>query len=186
MRRNESFQDLMKRVSSGDPGAAEELISLYGDAVMRVIRTRLHRLLRRQLDSDDVGQIVWASFFAHRSLYARFESPEQLLAFLRSMAANKVIDECRRRITTKRRSRLRERGLDSAGIESMDMFVGRDHPPSAWAAVAEQLDRLTPPERRIVERRMEGETTERIAAELGVSERTVYRVLKTLARRHRP
>jgi RNA polymerase sigma factor (sigma-70 family) len=178
-----SFKSLMQEVAAGSPQAAETLVEVYGDSVLRVIRSRLNRLLRRQLDSEDIRQIVWASFFAHRSQYSRFERPEELLAFLRSMAANKVIDQCRRRIGAARRSRLRERGMDSSGIESMDSFPGRDERPSAAVAVREQLELMSPQERQIVEFRMAGETTARIAEELGVSERTVYRILQALARR---
>ena len=97
---NESFRRLMQDLEAGSPEAAEKLVQQYGDVILRVIRSRLNRLLRRQLDSEDVRQVVWASFFAHRSLYARFNAPEQLIAFLKSVAANKVIDECRRRIAT--------------------------------------------------------------------------------------
>jgi DNA-binding CsgD family transcriptional regulator len=47
----------------------------------------------------------------------------------------------------------------------------------------DQLARMSPQERRIVELRVSGETNARIAEELRVSERTVYRVLQALARR---
>ncbi len=178
-----SFKSLMQEVAAGSPKAAETLVEVYGDSVLRVIRSRLNRLLRRQMDSEDIRQIVWASFFAHRSRYAGIERPEELLAFLRSMAANKVIDQCRRRISASRHSRLRERGMDSSGIESMDTFAGRDEHPSAACAVEEQLDRMSQQERQIVELRMAGETNARIAEALGVSERTIYRILQALARR---
>jgi RNA polymerase sigma factor (sigma-70 family) len=173
----------MARLDARSPDAASELVQQYGDVILRVIRSRLNRLLRRQLDSQDLQQIVWASFFAHRDLYSRFDTPEQLLAFLRSIAANKVIDECRRRIAAARRSRLRERGLDSSGIPSLDVFVGREPSPSAAVGVRDQLAQLSPQERRIVEMRVAGESNVHIAEELRVSERTVYRVLQALARR---
>ncbi len=64
-----SFQDLIRRVRSGDDDAAAELVRRYEPAIRRVVRLRLtDARLRRVFDSMDVCQSVLGSFFVRAAM----------------------------------------------------------------------------------------------------------------------
>src|SRR5262245_33911435 len=105
------FHSLMSRVRDGDPDAATELFSNYADAVRKVVRRHLRQQMRRQYDSVDFEQSVWASFFLTSAENYAFLTPEDLVAFLSRLAFNKVVDATRKRLGVTRDSR-RERSLD--------------------------------------------------------------------------
>ncbi len=174
------FSQLMQRVKAGSEDAVREILDRYGDGLLRVIRRRLNQQLRSQFDSDDFYQAVWTSFFAHRDELSRFESPQDLEAFLKTVAGHKVIDQTRRRLMTKAWSTNRE--VSSSAIE-MRPPASQDPTPSTVVAFQDEVDQMPLNHQRIVELRNEGWTLEEIAAKTGVNERTVRRVLKKLADR---
>jgi DNA-directed RNA polymerase specialized sigma24 family protein len=92
-----SFAELIRRSRRGDPEAARWLVERYESAVRREVRFSLKdNSLRRVLDEADVCQSVMAQFFV--GLWAgRFEvsGPEQLIALLKTMVRNKVVDRAR-------------------------------------------------------------------------------------------
>ena len=62
-----SFQDLVDRIRAGDNEAAAELMRRYEPTVRRIARVRLGDAhLRHLLDSLDICQSVFASFFVLR------------------------------------------------------------------------------------------------------------------------
>lgn len=176
----ESFRSLLQEVEAGSEDAIRRLLEAHGGMVLRVVRARLHRLLRRQYDSEDFTQAVWASFFQHRDLLARFETVEQLSAFLKSMAANKVMLECRRRLQTQKYDRRRERAAESWGLSSLDNIRNSDPTPSDVAAARDELEQYSELERKLIGLRAAGATHEEIASEMGVHPSTVRRIMKRL------
>src|SRR5437868_13668463 len=93
-----AFRELIRRVRSGDGGAAAELVRRYEPTIRRIARVRLaDERLRRRFDSLDICQSVFASFFVRAAL-GQFEldGPEQLLAVLVSMSRRKLVDQVRR------------------------------------------------------------------------------------------
>src|SRR5262245_4115649 len=93
------FAELMQRLAAGSPDAADELYTLFGGHVRRIIRQRLGPQLRREFDSLDFLQDVWASFFAEPRV---FRLPSDLTAFLFSVARHKVTDKVRQRVRTQK------------------------------------------------------------------------------------
>lgn len=180
------FAALMQQVRSGSDEAARELLELYSAHVCRIIRRRLGRELRSKYDSDDFAQAVWASFFANREMACQFEQPEALMAFLARLASNKLIDQ-RRHLAAAKRNISRERSLDGSSLAADRTLAGDQPTPSQFAIANEQWERLTADQpshyRRILALRAGGATHQEIAAELGVSTKTVQRVLEKLARR---
>src|SRR5581483_11639550 len=106
------FDDLMRRLRDGSEDAARELLHRYGDAILRVVRRKLSRELRSKFDSVDFVQAVWASFFTGTPRQRRFDHPQALMAFLVTLAQNKVIDAVRQRMQTQKHNVNRERPLD--------------------------------------------------------------------------
>ncbi len=178
----------MNRVKNGSEDAIRELLDQYGEHIFRVIRRRLHHRMRSQFDSQDFAQAVWASFFARRDELSRFESPDDLLAFLQAVAGNKIIDECRRRLQSTKYDVGRELAIEErfpSGDESS--LPASDKTPSEIVSHQEQVDRvfneMPSHYQRLMEMRIGGATFTEIAQTMGLNERAVRRVFKRLGPR---
>jgi RNA polymerase sigma factor (sigma-70 family) len=185
--RDESeLAEFLKRIQAGDEGAARELLSRFEAEVRLVVRRQLPRLLRSRFDSLDFLQSVWGSFFRRmRSAPTEFEDSRHLVAFLARAAKNKVIDEYRRAASRKHNMH-REEPLWLDGHRVRDVPDPIDSPSEVAQAheVLVRLRELMPAERRaILELKAEGLSSKEIGARLGISERTVQRVLEELRRR---
>ncbi len=182
-----SIPDLLARIRSGDEGAARELLIRYESKVRLVVRRQLPRLLRSRFDSLDFLQSVWGSFF-HKIQTGPSDLKEEqnLIAFLAWAARNKVIDEYRRAATQKQDIRREERTGGSGHVES---HIASADTPSQLAQANETYDRLRnllPEDRRVIlELKAAGYSCKEIGDRLGLSERTVERVLEDLKRRAR-
>jgi RNA polymerase sigma-70 factor (ECF subfamily) len=148
----------------------------------------LPRLLRSRFDSLDFLQSVWGSFFRRvqgGSGPAEFEDSRHLVAFLARAAKNKVIDEYRR-AASRKQDMHREEPLWTDGNRPKDV-PGVNDSPSEVAEAREVFGRLRdllPEERRsILELKAEGLSSRDVGERLGISERTVQRVLEDLRRR---
>ncbi len=179
----DEFKDLMQRVRDGSEDAARELLDRYGEHILRVVRRKLHRELRSKFDSVDFVQAVWASFFADIPLRGSFDRPQALIAFLVTLAQNKVIEVVRQRMKTQKYNINRERPLEAAAPDAAAV-ASRDPTPSQVAIANDEWRRLLAdlPARyqRMLELLREGHTQKDIARELGVNEKTVRRVLEKL------
>ncbi len=176
----------LQRIQSGDESAARELLQRYEPEVRLVVRRQLPRLLRSRFDSLDFLQSVWGSFFRRmRDAPTDFEDSRHLVAFLARAAKNKVIDEYRRAASLKQDMH-REEPLWVDGRRPKEVADPIDS-PSELAQAREVLGRLRdflPEERRsILELKAEGLSSRDIGERLGISERTVQRVLEELRRR---
>jgi RNA polymerase sigma factor (sigma-70 family) len=176
------FTQLIERARLGDGEAVGELLSRYTSHIQRVVRAHLHRRLRARFDSQDFVQAVCASVVAHQSRLQKFERPEELIAYLGAMAANKVIDECRRCLTYEKRNLNRERSLADAG------GVRDPGPTASQAAVAREIWQTLLADQpahylQIIQLRAAGATFDEIAAEVGLSARQVRRVIRSLSER---
>jgi DNA-directed RNA polymerase specialized sigma subunit, sigma24 homolog len=89
------FHSLMDRIRTGDQDAARLLLELYGPHILRVVRRHLSEKEQSKFDSIDFVQSVWAPFFRQPDCVHSFERPQDLVAFLVSIARNKVCDEMR-------------------------------------------------------------------------------------------
>jgi len=181
------FAELMEQVRLGSAEAVQQLLSHYGEPIYRAVRRRLHRKMRAQFDSHDFVQAVWASFFSKQDLLERFERPEQLQAFLQTVAGNKVVDECRKLLLRGKRDINRLHDNENSSTENDIAPVSRDPSPSQVAVAKEQATRMTDGQpsyyQRIVDMRLDGATLEEIAASTGFSERTIRRIVKRIRRR---
>ncbi len=182
----DGLTDFLERIRSGDEGAARELLQRFEGEVRLVVRRQLPRLLRSRFDSLDFLQSVWGSFFRRmRTSPTEFEDSRHLVAFLARAAKNKVIDEYRR-AASRKHDMHREESLWGEGPRARELPDGADS-PSEVAQAHEALGRmrdLVPQEKRsILELKAEGLSSKDIGERLGISERTVQRVLEDLRRR---
>jgi RNA polymerase sigma-70 factor (ECF subfamily) len=182
----DSIRGLMARIQAGDEEAARELLNRYEAKVRLVVRRQLPKLLRSRFDSLDFLQSVWGSFF-HKIRTGPNDLHEEgnLVAFLAWAARNKVIDEYRR-AATQRQDIHRE---TSVRIEDVggNGLVKPGETPSQLAQAREMFGRLRdllPEDHRIiVEMKAAGYSSKEIGNRIGISERTVQRVLEDLRSR---
>jgi RNA polymerase sigma factor (sigma-70 family) len=181
----EELKQFLARIRAGDEDAARELLRRYEAKVRLVVRRQLPKLMRSRFDSQDFVQSIWGSFFRRiKDSPLELQDAGNLIGFLARAARNKVIDEYRRASSRKHDMRREE-----------SMWEGAEHRELADAAetaseVAEasealvQLRGLLPENRReVLELKAAGYSTAEIAERLGLSERTVRRVIEDLRRR---
>jgi len=164
-----AFQELIRRIRSGDDAAAAELVRLYEPAIRRAARIRLaDSNLRRLFDSMDISQSVFASFFVRAALgQYELDKPERLLALLVAMSRKKLADHARRQAAARRDYRRTRNNIDEA------LHAAPGSSPDQHVAARELLDefrrRLSPDERRLAEQRALGHGWDQIAADEGGS-----------------
>lgn len=179
----------LARIQAGDDQAARELLVRYEPEVRLVVRRQLPKLLRSRFDSVDFLQSVWGDFFQRvRTGPAEFEDARHLVAFLARAAKNKVIDEYRRAGSQKQDVHREEPIWNDSGRPRELPAV--DDTPSQIAVAREAYDRLldlVPEDRRqVLSLKAEGLSSREIGERLGISERTVQRVVEELRRRAEP
>lgn len=176
------FDELLASARGGCDNAAAELVDTYEPHVRRVVRRLLTREMRSKFDSADFVQAVWATFFRHRAGALRADNPEQFVCYLATIARNKLIDETRRRMETQKYNIRREARFEETHENAL--AARRRDTPSQMAIARERWIQILTDEpescREIVCMRLAGETHKAIAAKLGISKRTVQRVLKRL------
>jgi RNA polymerase sigma-70 factor (ECF subfamily) len=180
------LSEFLRRIQEGDERAACELLQRFESEVRLVVRRQLPRMLRSRFDSLDFLQSVWGSFFRRmRTAPTEFEDSRHLVAFLARAAKNKVIDEYRR-AASRKNDMHREEPLWGDGPRAKDVLDPIDSPSEVAQAkeVFGRMRELVPEERRsILEMKAEGLSSKEIGERLGISERTVQRVLEDLRRR---
>lgn len=185
MTKNETdFAALITRVQAGSEAAVHELIDAYQQPIYNVIRRRLMRRLRSRYDSTDFIQAVFKSFFTNREALCRFDTSEEMIRWLEGMAANKVIDACRRQLAEKRNIN-RETSLNSERMEGGGDLKANADTPSQVLMAREQIDQLCqgkPPHyRRIIDLRVSGMTYKEVAEKLNMHPGSVRRIMRELA-----
>jgi RNA polymerase sigma-70 factor (ECF subfamily) len=179
-----SFADFLCRIRTGDEQAAAELVSRYEPALRLEIRMRMKDpKLRRLLEPADLCQSVLKSFFV-RATTGQYDldSPEKLLALLRTMARNKVVQQTRRQ-----RALRRDLRRDVSLHEGIPHAVAADPSPSRIAIGREMLDafrgKLTEEERQLADLRSQGCDWAEIARQLGGSPQALRKQLARAANR---
>lgn len=179
------FGDLIERLQDGDDSAASELFDQFRKPLLRALSRRIPGKLQSRFGASDLAQAVWCSIFQNPEDLSRFETPDELRAFLLKVARNKLFDETRKHAGTQRRDKSREQHLDAslqdAGLTSNN----------ASASQLVQCDDLMSVLRRdlpvrdqqMVEERRNGATIQELAEKYKLNERTIRRVFERLERK---
>lgn len=168
MEEYEQFAEFIRRIRIGDEQAAEELVQQYEPVIRRELRLKMtDRRMGRTVDSVDICQAIWSSFFL-RTAAGQYdlETPGQLINLLMSMAKHKLASQARQQHRGKRDVNR----LDVGGrIECMT--DKRQETPSGIVSGKELLsiikNGLSEEERQIAELRRQGQSWAEIAERLG-------------------
>jgi RNA polymerase sigma-70 factor (ECF subfamily) len=184
------FADLMESAKLGDEAAMAAVLGRFEPEIRTMVRVRLPKVLRTELDSMDIVQAVWTSVFAaNGNAMSKFTDPGQFRGYLAGVARNKVFEEHRRRTRTKKYDLNREERLYvRKGERDVPREVAATDPsPSQEVEAGERYGQLiqgrTPEEVRIIELRRQGLTFEEIAREIGSNERSIRRVIDAARKR---
>jgi RNA polymerase sigma factor (sigma-70 family) len=184
---SQTFHGLMAAVRSGLPAARERLVALYGPHVLRAVRRNLPKLLRTMLDSSDLAQSIWKSFFADHDRLGGFRESRELRAFLVQVARNKTIDEARYNLGKSRKPPGEKRPRLMTGSHLLAPVPAPVATASQEFAARETLSRIkavmTPAEFRVIELKRLGYTLAQIASLLGIGEKAARRVIRRLERK---
>jgi RNA polymerase sigma factor (sigma-70 family) len=169
---------------SGDHEAAQRLWERYFGRLVEIARGKLHGVLRRAADEEDVALSAFHSFCQAAQRFPRLTSRDDLWQILVMLTARKAYALRRQQQALKRGGTADADGPRAAGIEAVELeeLIGDEPTPEFAASIAEQFEALLArlPEaelRQVARLRLEEYTTEEIAAQLGVAERTVRRKL---------
>jgi len=175
------FRLLVERSRAGDAEAMARLYDTYGGLVSAAVRRRLPERLRKEYDTVDFAQDVWASFCNLPPDQTRFDSPDALGNFLAAVARNKVVEVCRRRYGTAAYDVTRQRAMYRTADGTELPLPGREATPSQCAIAGERLaaiaDRLPAAHRPVLDLLRAGHTQQEIAERIGVSDRHVRRIV---------
>ncbi len=181
------FEALLSSARNGDEDAAWQIVGEYGPHIVAVVRRRLGRRIRTRLDSHDLVQAVWKSFFFDMAGVEQIQTPKQLVAVLAKMTENKVVDAYRRHLGAERRGLGREKSIQEATDDGQALSSNAPTPSQfamareRWTAMLQHKSRT---HQRIINLRLAGETFDGIAEQVGVSERTARRVIDDLWAEH--
>jgi DNA-directed RNA polymerase specialized sigma24 family protein len=175
-------------LKAGDRAAAQPLWEGYFRRLVALARRRLLGTPRRVADEEDVALSAFDSFCrgAEQGRFPKLEDRGDLWQLLVLLTARKAGQFVRHQCRGKRGvgKILTEADLADAGEgDGLAAVIGNEPTPEFAALVAEQwrrlLDALTDAElRQIAVWKMEGYTTEEVAARLGCVPRTVERRLR--------
>jgi DNA-directed RNA polymerase specialized sigma24 family protein len=181
----------LSQLEKGDAEAAQRLWEVYYGRMVELARIKLQGMPRRFADEEDVALSAFKSFCrgAKEGKFPLLQDEDNLWPLLMSLTAHKAIDLLRHEQRAKRGGRRvhvtsagQEPGADESDCSGI---IGREPTPEFALQLAEEcqrlLDQLTDSIlRTIAVWKMEGYTTEEIAAKLGCVPRTVERKLQLI------
>ena len=169
MAEQDLFADFIRRVRAGDELAAEELLRKFEPIVRRELRLNMtDRRMGRSVDSMDICQSIWSSFFL-RAATGQFDldTPNHLVKLLMSMVKHKLASQARQQHRQKR-----DVGrIEPDGSRVDDLSDQHQDTPSAIVSGQELLivmeRKLSSEERQIAELRRQGFSWAEVADQLG-------------------
>jgi RNA polymerase sigma factor (sigma-70 family) len=180
------FPVLLQEVRDGSDSSTRELIARYRRVILKAIRRHLDARVRPKVGCEDLEQEVWSDFFTHVLPREEFTSPEGLGAYLRALGINKALKANRKWLDAERRDVQREQPLQSLGPTDWEQLAGKGPAPLTAVECHEFWDRVRstlPVKYQPIVDLLLGECThEEIAGELGLSARTVGRIIRSLRR----
>jgi RNA polymerase sigma-70 factor (ECF subfamily) len=182
-----SFNDLMARLRNGDDAAATTIFHRFSRQLAALGRRHLEGRLRQKVDSEDVLQSAYKSFFRRQADDRLAPSDwHELWNILTVFTVRKCIRYWARYTTARRDVRV-EATLPSDSVDSDWQFLDREPSPQEGVLLAEAVERLLQGlqsrDRDIATLALQGYSAAEIGEQLNRPRRTVYRVLERIKNR---
>jgi len=179
----------IRGLQAGEPAVLHSFYAKFGPMLHAIAERRVAPHLQRRFDADDVVQSTFRTFFRRaQGGQFLFEDNQRLWNLLCAITLTKLREKVR----------FHERQARATGREQPDPgdeLLGERRPSPASAAISPNaalefadefeflLGTLDEDERRLVELKLQDRTNDEAAETLGVSERTVRRMLTSLQSR---
>jgi len=142
---DQKTQELVNLAKSGDEPALEQLCSVYGERVRRIIRLRMGGEIRPRLDSMDLVQDAMVSALGGLKDFT-YKNEGDFLRWLARIIQNQLRDNLDKIYTNKRDIR-KEVRIENYGPTTGGGFIGNPGPiqattPSVIMSKKEDLDKL--------------------------------------------
>ena len=180
----------VERWQAGDEKAASELYYRYLERLVTVAQRRLSAKLSARVDPEDIVQSVFRSFFvrAQKGKFV-FKDDDDIWKLLVQITVHKTL----KHVAFHRRAK-RDAGAEAgADQDRLVSYLSREPSPEEAAIFVDSVEfflrELRPADRKIIEMRLEGFDQGEIAKRLGVSDRTIRRLMeriRSLAHREKP
>jgi len=176
--------ELIQRCRCGDQEAARELFDAYVDRLLPLARRRISHSLASRVDAEDVLQSVFLAFFA-RIKDDRFQIADEdgLFRLLASMTTHKVLKQVHRHKASKR-DPAHELAQGEPANDQLLHLLAAGPTPDVAVAFLDQLEHFLSQfpqiDRRVLELRLQGYSTDEIALQLNTYDRKVRRVLERI------
>jgi RNA polymerase sigma-70 factor (ECF subfamily) len=188
MAQDRSFEELMIQLRSANEDAAREVFNRFAHRLIALARQRLGSRVRQKVDAEDVVQSAFRSFFSNACF--DLDGWDNLWSLLVVITLRK----CGRRVAYFRaacRDIQREQTLAQPAAEDAGWDTAAADPtPEEAAILAETVEQLLRGlkdwEQSIVTMTLQGLTVQEISAQIGRTERTVYRVLEQVKKHLQP
>ena len=189
MASNESFDEVLDQLQSGDQDAAREIWDRFNDRLLALARIRMDRLTRQKVDAEDVVQSAYNTFFK-RLRGGQFELTNW--DSLRGLLVRITLRKCRKQMRHFRssgRDLRREVSLQPATDDSNleHAVAGDEGNPSEELVLKELLDQvltgMADRDQTIICLSLQGCSNAEIAEQLTCTERTVQRILRRVKKR---
>jgi RNA polymerase sigma-70 factor, ECF subfamily len=172
---------LMQRFREGDQDAAAQLFERYVGKLVSLAQRHLSSQLGRRIDAEDVVQSAFRSFFrGTRDGRFHLEPGQELWRLLAVMTVTKLKKQVEFHTAAKRDFQLERSPAPDDPHPGVSRAVEEPSPADSLALV-EQVERISVQlgrdQQRIFAMRLEGHQVEEIGTAIGISERTVRRVL---------
>lgn len=182
------FQRVIDGLRRGDDTTLRAFYEHYGPLLHAAADSRLAPGLKRRFDADDVVQSTFRTFFRRTQVgQFQFDDNQRLWNLLLAITLTKLREKARfhgrqgRAVEREQPARPFKPG-DSATSE--DFCLSPAPPPDAALEFADAFESflagLDDQERRLVDLKLQDRTNDEAAESLGVSERTVRRLLAKL------
>ena len=175
-------RDLIAKYKAGSQSAAGELFDRYCEKLMRLARRRIGQRMVSRVDPEDVIQSAFRTFFVHvRNDEFKFDAEDDLFKLLVRLTVNKALRQIAYHRAAKRDPH-REAGQGSDDTDVLAGVMAHAPAPDVEVAVLDEFERflsqLPEFERRVLELKLQGNTTTEIAEALGSYDRKIRRVLE--------
>ncbi|MBL8829453.1 MAG: sigma-70 family RNA polymerase sigma factor [Planctomycetaceae bacterium] len=179
-----SDHSLLRRVKQGETDAATQLYLRYAQRLLALARSKTSSALSRRVDSDEIVQSVFGSFFrGAQQGYYDVPVGEELWKLFLVIALNKIRAKGAFHLAAKRDVR---KTTDGDAIDKLADAAPTDDETALQVlklTLTEALDQLPVGHREMIELRIEGHEIDEIARRTGRSKRTVERMLQEARKR---
>lgn len=183
------WQKIIEGLRSGNEPMVREFYSRYGPLLHGIADRRLAPEMQRRFDADDVIQSTFRTFFRRAKIgYFQFDDNQRLWNLLCAITLTKLREKLRyhsrKSRSVRRESSPGDSRSDNPPLEDDGRFASTEPAPDAGLEFGQTFEKvlqsLDEAERRLVELKLQDMTNDEAAEQLGMSERTVRRMLQRL------